>query len=120
AALLMTFLADEQTYRDDQRLERVLLEDVNESEFEPLLSGVLVLAYQQPPADDFAVGYEFELDGDRYCYVMRGQTAASINRGPLNPRVRSSYSGRRGRSLLLDEPDSNPQLHRTSGQDFRI
>jgi energy-coupling factor transporter ATP-binding protein EcfA2 len=106
AAVMMEFLANEQTFRAREELDRFVFDRVSAAELESLFEGQLVVVYEAAPADSFVVGYEFTFEGETFCYqLVGGSRTGMIVAGELDPRPGpSSYSPKPGRALLLDDP----------------
>jgi len=106
AAVMMEFLANEQTFRAREELDRFVFDRVSVAELGPLFEGRLVVVYEAAPSNSFVVGYEFTFEDETFCYQLAGGSRTGmIVAGELDPRPGpSSYSPKQGRALLLDDP----------------
>ncbi|MFI4993111.1 MAG: ATP-dependent endonuclease [Solirubrobacterales bacterium] len=84
-----------------------------------LSRGRVVVAFRRLPAERFFVGYEFEVDGQTYCYVVRGDQAGGIVHGRLDEHVWRGGSTRGGSTRSPDRLLVDEDIDNSSEQDIR-
>jgi predicted ATPase len=104
-ALLSTFASTNQSRGES--VDAYLLQVIDKQAVEILSRGSVVVLFQRLPAGRFFVGYEFEVDQQTYCYVMRGDRQGGIVRGRLDEQVPRSGSTHSRDLLLVDEELAN-------------
>lgn len=104
-ALLSTYV---RTYQERvESADAHLMATVEESHVEMLASGTIVVIFESLPAARFSVGYEFEVDGQRFCYLIRANgRQGGIARGCLADNLRREGPSRDTFLLLTDEDPS--------------
>jgi ABC-type molybdenum transport system ATPase subunit/photorepair protein PhrA len=98
-ALLSTFVSTNQSRAAST--DAYLLTKIERQTVDSLCRGSVVVAFQRLPAERFFVGYEFDVDGQTYCYVMRGDRHGGIVRGCLNEQAPRSGGPTRSSDRLL-------------------
>ena len=109
-ALFSTFVGNNQSRAESA--DGYLLGAIDRHTVDFLSRGSVVVAFRRLPAERFFVGYEFEVDGQTYCYVMRGDQSGGIVHGRLDEHVWRTGSVRGGSTrssdhLLVDEEIGN-------------
>jgi predicted ATPase len=83
-----------------------------------LSRGNVVVAFRRLPAERFFVGYEFEVNGQTLCYVMRGDQAGGIVHGRLDEHVWRAGSLRAGSTRSPDRLFVDEEIDNSSEQDI--
>lgn len=72
-------------------------------------SGSIVVQLEALPAPRFSVGYEFTVDGEAVCYVIRASgSQGGIRLGGMADQARRDVQARDGALLLTDAPGNPP------------
>lgn len=104
-ALLSTYVRGHQ-----ERVESAdahLIAAVEEDHVETLASGSIVVIFESLPAPRLSVGYEFEVDGQCFCYLIQASgRQGGIVRGCLADNLRRDGPSRDPFLLLTDEDPS--------------
>jgi hypothetical protein len=105
-ALLSTVANRNQSLSDG--LDTYLLRSIDKQAVEVLSHGSVGVLFERIPADRFFVGYEFDVDGQTYCYVLRGDRMGGIVYGRLDEQEPGGGLTRHPDLLLTDEQLVDP------------
>jgi hypothetical protein len=115
-ALFSTFVGNNQSRAEST--DSYLLKAINRETVDLLCHGSVVVAFRRLPAERFFVGYEFEVDGQTYCYVMRGDQNGGIVHGRLDEHVWRGGSVRGGSTRSSDRLLVDEEIGNSSEQDI--
>jgi energy-coupling factor transporter ATP-binding protein EcfA2 len=115
-ALFSTFVGTNQSRAEST--DGYLLGAIDRDMVDFLSRGSVVVAFRRLPAERFFVGYEFEVDGQTFCYIMRGDQAGGIVHGRLEEHVWRTGSVQVGSTRSPDRLFVDEELDNSSEQDI--